>query len=83
MCCDPELLKKKFYDSGLTQHLNLFDNQVREAFFSHQYHSMTYSLIQGVANQMAYVKLFDATLPDDHPDNYYMVKQNLMMVFHD
>jgi len=28
MCCDPELLKKKFYDSGLTQHLNLFDNQV-------------------------------------------------------
>lgn len=75
MCCDPEKLKRNFNDAGLTQFLGLFDSQVKEAFFSHQYHSMTYSLIQGVANQMAYVKLFDAALADDHPDNYYMERE--------
>ena len=36
---------------------------------------LLFSLMQGISNQMAYVKLYDATLPDDHPDNYYMERE--------
>ena len=36
---------------------------------------MVFNIMQGVGNQMAYVKLYDATLPDDHPDNYYMERE--------
>lgn len=60
---------------GMRNYLNLFDDNVRNAFFSGKYHSMIYSILQGIANQMAYVKLYDANLPDDHPDNYYMERE--------
>lgn len=60
---------------GLGEHLNLFNDAVRKMFFSGQYHPLLFNIMQGMANQMAYVKLFDATLPDDHPDNYYMERE--------
>lgn len=60
---------------GLGNYLNLFDDSVRNAFFSEKYHSMIYSILHGIANQMSYVKLYDANLPDDHPDNYYMERE--------
>lgn len=60
---------------GLENHLNIFNDEVKNLFFSGHYHPLIYSIIQGMANQMAYVKLFDATLPDDHPDNYYMERE--------
>jgi len=60
---------------GLNDHLNLFNNQVRESFFAGKYHPMIFSILQGTAHQMAYVKLYDVTLPDDHPDNYYMERE--------
>lgn len=60
---------------GLYDHLNLFDNDIQKMFLSQQYHSLVFSLMMGITNQMAYVKLFDATLPDDHPDNYYMERE--------
>lgn len=60
---------------GLGNHLNLFNEGVRKMFFEGKYHPLLFSLIQGISNQMAYVKLYDATLPDDHPDNYYMERE--------
>lgn len=49
---------------------------------------MIYSILQGIAHQMAYVKLYDATFPDDHPDNYYMEREwrslnNITFSIHD
>lgn len=61
--------------AGLEKYLDLFNDQVRKAFFSGEFHPMLYSIMQGIANQMSYVKLYDATLPDDHPDNYYMERE--------
>ena len=55
--------------------LSLFDSNILDALLNQNYHPMVYSLIQGTANQMAYVKLYDATLQDDHPDNYYMERE--------
>ena len=60
---------------GFGNHLNLFNDGVRKMFFDGNYHPLLFSLMQGISNQMAYVKLYDATLPDDHPDNYYMERE--------
>lgn len=67
--------EEKLKRIGLGEYLNLFDDNVRRLFFSGKYHPMIYSILQGIANQFAYVKLFDASLPDDHPDNYYMERE--------
>ena len=61
--------------SGFGEWLNTFDNDIREKFFSGQFHPLIFSLLQGAATQLAYVKLFDTTLADDHPDNYYMERE--------
>ncbi|QWT55329.1 hypothetical protein KP626_00060 [Christensenella sp. MSJ-20] len=68
--------------------LNLFDGEIRRNFFDGKYHPMIFSILQGIAHQMAYVKLYDATLPDDHPDNYYMEREwrslkNISFSIHD
>lgn len=68
-------LENNLKSMGLKEHLNLLNDEVRNKFFTGQYYPMIYSIIQGIANQMAYIKLFDATLPDDHPDNYYMERE--------
>ena len=62
-------------NSIIGNHLDLYDNNVRQLFFAGKYHPMVFSILQGIATQMAYVKLYDATLPDDHPDNYYMERE--------
>lgn len=68
-------IQNKFNLLGLTDHVNLFNEGVRDNFFSGKRMPMIFSLLQGWGTQMAYVKLFDATLPDDHPDNYYMERE--------
>lgn len=67
--------EKRLKAVGLDGALNLFNDVVRKMFFEGKYHPLLFSLMQGMSNQMAYVKLFDATLPDDHPDNYYMERE--------
>lgn len=67
--------EKRLTQLGLGEHLNLFNDKVREGFFSGKYHPMLFSILQGLANQMAYVKLYDVNLPDSHPDNYYMERE--------
>lgn len=57
---------------GLNQPL---DASVWNAVFSKKSMPLGFSILQGLATQSAYVKLFDATLPDDHPDNYYMERE--------
>lgn len=51
------------------------DVKIWNAVFSGKYNPLGFSIVQGIANQSAYVKLFDATLSDDHPDNYYMERE--------
>ena len=67
--------ENKLKAMGLGDFLNLFNDAVRKMFFAGKYHPLLFSLMQGISNQMAYVKLYDATLPDDHPDNYYMERE--------
>lgn len=71
----PDALALNMKQNGLEEALGLFDQNIRKAFFNKQYNPLVFSLIQGIATQMAYVKLYDATLPDDHPDNYYMERE--------
>jgi len=66
-----DILKKH----GIGEHLNLFNENVRKSFFDGKYHQMIYSILQGISIQMAYVKLYDVTLSDAHPDNYYMERE--------
>ncbi len=68
-------IMKTLASLGLDNHLNLFNSNVRNNYFCGKSHSMLFSIIQGVATQMAYVKLYDSTLPDNHPDNYYMERE--------
>lgn len=71
----PDSLAEVLRANGLLEHFNMFDKNITQAFFTKQHFPLTFSLIQGVANEMAYVKLYDATLPDEHPDNYYMERE--------
>ncbi len=67
--------EKRLKVGGFGDFLELFNDEVRETFFESKYHPMLYSILQGISNQMAYVKLYDATLPDSHPENYYMERE--------
>ena len=71
----PEKMLASHNGLDLTQFLSLLDTNVTKAFLSKQFHPMVFSIIQGMGSQMAYVKLYDTTLPDDHPDNYYMERE--------
>ena len=72
---DLQQQEKNLESVGLGKHLDLFDDTVRAAFFNGKYHPLVYNILQGIGNQLAYVKLYDATLADDHPDNYYMERE--------
>lgn len=54
---------------------NTFDAQIRNDFFSRNFIPHFYSIISAVGTLMAYVKLYDATLPENHIDNYYMERE--------
>jgi len=60
---------------GLGPWLDSFNPNIRDSYFGGKYHPLLYSIIQGVGNQMSYVKLYDVSLPDEHPDNYYMERE--------
>lgn len=75
MGTDLKIKEEQLMSMGLGPWLNLMNNDIRKKFFSSKYHPMFFSLMQGMGTQMAYVKLYDATLPDDHPDNYYMERE--------
>ena len=73
MSAVPERLHSNELD--FTPWLSLVDGNVAKAFFDRKIHPLVFSILQGVATNMAYVKLYDVTLPDDHPDNYYMERE--------
>lgn len=73
MCAVPERLP--FNISNFAQWLSLFDANVVKEFLDKNFHPLIFSVLQGVATNMAYVKLYDVTLSDDHPDNYYMERE--------
>jgi len=54
---------------------NLFNSRIRDDFFSRNFVPHFYGIMSAIATQLAYVKLFDASLPDDHIDNYYMERE--------
>lgn len=55
--------------------LQVFDSRIIHPLLEGKAHQMLYSLISGWATQLAYVKIFDETLADDDPDNYYMERE--------
>ena len=68
--------RRLFTDTSiLAPWINQLDKDVLDAISSGTIHPILYSLIKGIATQLAYVKLYDVTLPDDHPDNYYMERE--------
>lgn len=72
---DLKAIENHLITKGMNKWLDLFDKNVRRLFFDKKSYPLTYNMIQGVSNLMAYIKLFDATLPDNHPDNYYMERE--------
>ena len=46
-----------------------------ELFSGIPLHSFTYALLQHIINSNAYVKLFNPTLEDNDPSNYYMERE--------
>lgn len=68
-------IEEHFTTIGLKPWFDLFNTEIKTRFFSKEFHPMFFSLMQGINTQMAYMKLYDATLPDDHPDNYYMERE--------
>ena len=72
---DMQELKKCLNQSPAILGINNLDANITKAFFEGKRIPMIYSLLQGTGTQMAYVKLYDATLPDDHLDNYYMERE--------
>lgn len=55
--------------------LGALDQDVLQAVASNTFQPIVYNLLKGILTQLAYVKLYDVTLPDDHPDNYYMERE--------
>lgn len=72
---DLKSIEKWYIENDFGECLDIFDDNIRKSFFEGKYNPMFYSLIQGWANEMMYVKLYDSSLPDDHPDNYYMERE--------
>lgn len=55
--------------------LSLLDRDVVSALSTNSFHPIVFSILKGISSQFAYVKLYDVSLPDDHPDNYYMERE--------
>ena len=72
---DLKIAKTILYTAGGGGAENTFDAQIRNDFFSRNFIPHYYGIMSAVGTLMAYVKLFDATLPDDHIDNYYMERE--------
>lgn len=68
-------LENKLEESNLKENLKVFDEQIRKEFFSGEYQPKISEVLQGIGNQMAYIKLYDINLPENHPDNYYMERE--------
>lgn len=62
-------------DDNLMQSLSLYDPSIVNAILDGKAHSMIYSDLMGWAAQNAYIKVFDETLTDNDPENYYMERE--------
>ena len=51
------------------------DSKIVSAILDGKTHQMLFSLITAVSTQNAYIKIFDETLSDNDPDNYYMERE--------
>ena len=55
--------------------LQAFDCNITLPFLDGGVHQMLYSLLIAWSTQLAYIKIFDETLDDSDPDNYYMERE--------
>lgn len=55
--------------------LQALDGKIVAPLLAGEMHPLLYSLLSGWATQLAYIKVFDETLDDDDPDNYYMERE--------
>lgn len=55
--------------------LQALDGKIVAPLLAGEMHPLLYSLLSGLATQLAYIKVFDETLADDDPDNYYMERE--------
>lgn len=62
-------------NSDTNMMLSLLDRDVVSALSTNSFHPIVFSILKGISSQFAYVKLYDVSLPDDHPDNYYMERE--------
>lgn len=68
-------VKAVLYSAGGGGAQVLFDSHIRDDFFSRNFNPHIYGILSAIATQLAYVKLYDVTLPDNHIDNYYMERE--------
>lgn len=73
ICMDKDKLLGNTFD--FSPWLPLFNSNVVKAFKENNIQPIVHSVLQEMATDMAYVKLYDMTLPDNHPDNYYMERE--------
>lgn len=62
-------------DSNLTEILKTFDKSITQDFLQGKSHQLLFSEVVAWATQCAYIKVFDETMAEDDPDNYYMERE--------
>lgn len=53
----------------------LFNQGIWDAFMSGNDSIIGFDILSAVSNLASFIKLYDSTLPDEHPENYYMERE--------
>lgn len=62
-------------DNNIQELLKLLDKGIALDFLQGKAHQLIFSETAALSTQCAYVKVFDETLAEDDPDNYYMERE--------
>ena len=62
-------------DPAIKEVLQVLDSKIVSSILNGQTHQMLYSMLVAWSTQNAYIKVFDETLANNDPDNYYMERE--------
>lgn len=62
-------------NAAIKEAVQALDSKIVSAILNGKTHQMLYSLLVAWSTQNAYIKIFDETLAENDPDNYYMERE--------